>query len=449
MKILLTFIPIFMTVSFSKNKSFYFLLAFFSLFLTSCNDDTSLIGLELHPKGQSLNIFLDTLTNGQAKTMREDSSFVTASDIALFGLLNDPVFGQTEASFMARVYANSWVIQDSNLVNLDSANLFLNIAGYYGDKSRPQSIQVMEMNSPVLHLDTTYLNQISIFDLVKPVVLAEKTFLPKAQVLKIKLPAHFNTRFISNFKQIKANTALVGNQKDSALAEVLKGFYFKKGNVGLGEALSSVNFGTNSKLVFYFDPKNQDDSSSVESIDFNFSTRFFNFYQHRHTDKINSYLRDTSYTDSVFYIQSTSGLKARLDFEDITQWTLQEKVAVNRAQIIIPVDTTDVDFSIYPVPEQLLLKKIDENGLEEYVEDFFSSSQTEGITYKGAVYNSTYKQYSFDITRHFQKLVSDKTRSVSYYLHAYKTSSRAQRAVLCNKTHSRPVKLIVTYTKLY
>ncbi len=438
-----------MTVSFSKNKPTYFLLAFFSLFLASCNDDTSLIGLELHPNDQNLNIFSDTLTNGQAKTMREDSSFVTASDIALFGLLNDPVFGQTEASFMARVYSNSWEIKEESMVNLDSANLFLNIAGYYGNKSMPQSIQVMEMNSSIFHLDTTYLNQISVLDLIKPVVLAQKTFMPKAQVLKIKLPSFFYSRFISGFKHINADTTITDSQKDSTLAEVLKGFYFKNGNVGLGEALSSVNFGTNSKLVFYFDPKDLNDPDSVQSIDFNFSTRFFNFFQHRHTDKINSYLRDTNYSDTVFYIQSTSGLKARLNFEDITQWTLQEKIAINRAQIIVPVDTTDIDFSVYPVPEQLLLKKIDENGLEEYLEDFFSSSQTEGYTYKGAVYNSTYKYYSFDITRHFQKLVSDKTRSVSYYLHAYKTSSRAQRAVLCNKSHSRPVKLIVTYTKLY
>src|SRR5436190_2189751 len=72
------------------------------LFLAACNDP-EIIGLDVQPPNDRINLIYSDSTTITAYTVREDSLRTDETTYQLLGSYLDPVFGRTDASIFAQV----------------------------------------------------------------------------------------------------------------------------------------------------------------------------------------------------------------------------------------------------------------------------------------------------------------------------------------------------------
>jgi hypothetical protein len=102
--------------------------------------------------------------------------------------------------------------------------------------------------------------------------------------------------------------------------------------------------------------------------------------------------------------------------------------------------------STYAPPTQLVLLE-EKDGLIRFLQD-----QYEGMSYYGGAYNSSNKEYRFNIARHLQQVVNGIKENLGLYLVVWTSDrpNKANRVVLNGaKRHSGNMRLQITYTKLY
>ena len=113
--------------------------------------------------------------------------------------------------------------------------------------------------------------------------------------------------------------------------------------------------------------------------------------------------KDTVIGNKYLYVQSMAGLKVRIQYPYLKNLTKKGRIAINKADLIIPVDdstyASESSLSTYAPPYQLVLLE-EQNGLIRYLLD-----QYEGTSYFGGIYNAAKKEYKFNIARHIQQIV--------------------------------------------
>jgi len=126
--------------------------------------------------------------------------------------------------------------------------------------------------------------------------------------------------------------------------------------------------------------------------------------------------------------------------------TLLGTIAINKAELIIN-DVSDEfsDVSIYTLPAKLLALMPADSGRYNFLPDYNVST-----SYFDGNYYSTDKLYKFNITRYIQKLIDNeyKNKIPGIYLFTSENRISARRAVLTSGKNSKPMKLLITYTKL-
>ena len=144
------------------------------------------------------------------------------------------------------------------------------------------------------------------------------------------------------------------------------------------------------------------------------------------------------------------GLKVRILFPTLRDLGINGRIAINKANLIVSLDNNDNTVSDYAPPTQLVLLE-EKDGKIRFLLD-----QYEGMTYYGGAYNSSKKEYKFNIARHIQQVIDGPERNGKENLGLYLvvwTADRpnsANRVVLKGpKRQSGNLRLQVTYTKLY
>ncbi len=143
-------------------KAKYILLAFLTLSLFSCDDNSGSLGLEMFPGGdQNVN---GKLTTFDVTTQSEIAGNVFAkTSVGYLGRFTDPEFGFYEASFLSQLHCiedfsfpavcdpeneadrnNPKAIMVANKIH--SVELRLGYSSYFGDSLAPQSMNVYQLN---------------------------------------------------------------------------------------------------------------------------------------------------------------------------------------------------------------------------------------------------------------------------------------------------------------
>ena len=141
-----------------------------------------------------------------------------------------------------------------------------------------------------------------------------------------------------------------------------------------------------------------------------------------------------------------AGTKSKIKFPFLENFIDKGRVAVNKAEIIFNVE--DNSTSTFLSHSSLFLTNIDSAGNAGFLIDQF-----EGTDHYGGTYNSSTKQYIFNVTRHVQYLLSNyyegKNLNYGMYLMGGGKAVNANRTILKgNKNPGGALKMKISYTPL-
>lgn len=337
--------------------------------LVSCNKINlpTEMGQDLIPPVDNIHTFDTTLeveTYNKIFTFADDSARSIYADLQYLGVMNDPIFGKTDAQMFFQLAPQNGKLTFSSTPGkryIDSVVLSVRYVETYGDTALPQTINVSELSlsnnfrASGLNRDSAYSvrenNFITTNSLgskqIVPYSLSDsmldirvKDTLKIANQLRIKLNNSFGQRLL-DYDTSGVNDAY---STDSIFLTKFAGFALKSsggGNGIIGLALSD----TNTRLTVYYRYENATTSGDID-------TAVANFYLAGKVATANYIGRDYAGTqiaitandnnaDQVVYIQNAPGLYANIKIPGLAgmQNSVVHLAELQMEQIYSPQDT--------------------------------------------------------------------------------------------------------------
>jgi len=448
-------------------KFFFILSLGVSISFTSCNE-SSVVGLDVQPSNDLLNVgFVDT-TSINTRTVKGDSLItdetLISSGNVLVGKYIDPVFGTSTASIYTQLRLPTNIAATSFGIApvCDSIIISLIYEGTaYGKKDKKlQKLNVYQLSESMSTASTYYSNS-TLSKFSTDLTAADGyVFQPRTgsstsdsvTVLGVKLKPQLRVPLDNAFGQLLLNNQGTGNiATNTDFQNFFKGVYITTENTstlpGEGNILH-FKFGE-SKVTLYYH------NSTTDSLKYDFSlgsVARFNHFEHDYTgassDLTTQFSTPTQTQNNTVYVQSMAGAKTKIEFPDLMDLIKNGMIGVNKAELVISVDTTVSTYVIdtFAAPAALILFGINDDGTTYAIPDAF-----EGATYFGGTLNAGTVQYRFNIARYIQQVLDGDRNNNGLYILASNGAVYGNRAVISGgpSTSARPMKLNITYTKLH
>jgi hypothetical protein len=443
----------------------FIFLSLILLFACKKKDDTSILGLDIQPENDLVDVTISDTSSIFMFTQKVDSVRSYNDQFKYLGSNQDPIYGRTDAS----IYTNYSI--SNNLTNvkfgtnpiLDSAEIVIRFLGQsLGDTLTSLQYDVHVLNQKLVTGTPYYSNQTIPF--------SSSTVSSVTGKLKIRGSAVCLVLPLDNTLGqyiLQTNSNLTNN---TAFQTAYKGLYITTSNSTLGnpgsgairrfdldDAVSGIN-------LYYHDGNSA--SSKGQSFQFTFKgsdALRFNHFKHNYTAGAITNLFDQitsnesaaiTKANSNVYLNCFGGTRTKVYLPYLKNFNDSQNVSINRAELIINVDEIISPFNyIYGYPTNLALLAVNADGQEELVYDQLET--TDFVKY-GGNYNSTTKQYVFNIARQVQKIMNGSLTNYGFYLVnaspnrslAVRRDNRLERVVIGGKTNAtyKPV-FKVTYVK--
>lgn len=450
----------------------FFLILLISGILSSCNE-SSVVGLDVQPAGDLLHVGYQDTTSLVTHSVKVDSiesdQIVLSGGNGLLGKYIDPIFGSCYAGIYTRVRLATNNPPFGNTPICDSIVLSLDYSGkFYGKKDmKPQTINVFELSDEISSSVGHYSNQTVAYgthDLTEAA--GGYTFTPRMFAatdsisllygekekakLRVRLEKAFGQTILNN-----QSTGVLAN--NDAFQAFLKGIYITTQNTtGLSTNEGNILYFSmaSSKItVYYHNPSTGFGKKWMKSYDFALSnTQRFMHYEHDYSTGIDANLSaqlngTAPANNATVFVQSLGGIKTKIETPYLLHWNDSGAVAINKAQLVIKVDTTALyQKDTFAVPDKLVVFGINDDNTS-----YILSDMNEGDNYYGGSYDATNHQYVFNLARYFQQVLSGAHKNNGLYLVAGNGAMYANRVVLGGGTSGGPfqMKLNITYTKLH
>lgn len=436
--------------------------------LWNCKQNPNGTGMELLPGSDIKTVGL-AVDSTQIKVYTKHDVLIRTDEPTynIFGTFNDPIFGKTSASMAFHVRLPYYPAFPAT-AQPDSVILHLLYKNVYGDTITPQTLKVYKLQSDIV-ADTTgahgtanfpYYQDVDLKSLASSTPIGELTFTPKfrldslgtdtiIQDLAIKLDNSLAQRLVT-----ADSTDMVNN--DVFLKKLFKGLYVETQSQDItsgGTLLSIYTLAGGTDMALYYTYNYSADSLAHDSLIYriNSSSARISSYTHDYsTTAFGSKLESETSQDSLIYLQTMGGLRAKVEVPSLSDWadSSQNSAAtyvINKAELIFHVDTVASEYNQYPLPQNLELRLInpsDPEGVGTYPEDY-----TVSASLYGGYYNSTDATYKFIITHRLQNIIDGATND-GFYLTTTNQADEARRVVLKGATSHVGIRLEVTYTKL-
>ena len=448
-------------------KFFFILSLGVSISFTSCNE-SSVVGLDVQPSNDLLNVGFEDTTSINTRTVKGDSLItdetLISSGNVLIGKYIDPVFGTSIASIYTQLRLPTNIVATSfgTAPVCDSIIISLIYEGTaYGKKDKKlQKLNVYQLSESMSTASTYYSNS-TLSKFSTDLTAADGyVFQPRTgsstsdsvTVLGVKLKPQLRVPLDNAFGQLLLNNQGTGNiATNTDFQNFFKGVYITTENTstlpGEGNILH-FKFGE-SKVTLYYH------NSTTDSLKYDFnlgSVARFNHFEHDYTGAssgLTTQFSTPSQTqNNTVYVQSMAGAKTKIEFPYLMNWLKNGMIGVNKAELVISVDTTVSTYMIdtFAAPAALILFGINDDGTTYAIPDAF-----EGATYFGGTLNSGTVQYRFNIARYIQQVLDGDRNNNGLYILASNGAVYGNRAVISGgqSTSARPMKLNITYTKLH
>ncbi len=418
-----------------------FFIAFFCItiiltFEQSCQKiDTTTLGLGLIPAVDNINTFDTILEVSTDNFYLRDSTSISRNDNHALGILDDAEFGKTTADIyfdLLPVNAASYpFVNRDSIKGIDSVILSIDYRGLYGDSNSIEKLHVYEIAQSASFLDTLYKLNNPDFDIVPsqlgettvnfttlndPQVIkkgTDTTLVTEQNILRIRLDRSLGQR-------LAAYDTTNAYKSDSAFRLYFKGVSLKGDAASArNKALAYFNLSDNAKtrLTVYYRVGNATkiDTTYSEFVYKNLIARGANLVKRNITaTTYAANIAGTSTNKEKLYLQSTPGSFATLYVPGLK--TLTNRV-IQRAELIIEKIPSAED-GLFD-PPVLFLDMIDSsnNLFLSVPTDFTTDYQG---TYNVSDFGGTIKnnQYTFNLSRYIQSIITRKTKVYSFRLYA-------------------------------
>lgn len=415
-----------------------------SVIFLSCkkiNEPTEL-GSDLIPSVDNVNTFeLSLETETDNFSLLNDTTRISYKDHFAVGILNDPEFGKTEASFYFPISSSkygSYPFINKDLLEIDSVILSLAYTGAYGDTANAsQTVKVFEVAPTVNLLDSVfkYTNDgvsttglelgsktFSLNTVDDSITITQnKTTQKVANVVRIPLATSFGNR-LASFDTI--NHANGGYYKDSIFQTLFKGLVVKGSSTGNTLTYYDVFDNAKTKLTVYFRTavNGVKDTSSADYIHFSATdvgtpdpNGAGNTVKRTPGGNLASYLANGNLKDDKLFIQSSPGSYGSIKIPGLTNMTNR---VVHLAELIAYRIPSAQD-NIFTVPPLVYLDKINTAKDTAYLfeKDQTINSNSGEVSYIGGNLRND-NTYRFNITRHVQGIVTRKEPNMELRLYA-------------------------------
>lgn len=396
----------------------YFLLPILLIILSCKKNKNSYLIDNTLPATDILNtLYTDTFTVF-LKTQKIDSVRIYNDGFKFIGSNQDPIFGRTDAELYTHFSLPNNVSNVAFPADavVDSAKIILVFTeNFTGDTSTPQRYQCYLMSEDM--------NTSSIYYSTKTF-----SFIPTPLGDITTKPIRFNgfkTIQIPVFKGfaqsvISAPQYLINN---ATLQSTYKGFYITTKNTSLNPssaqgALMKVDLSNpvSGFYVYYHTgiPPALKESKVYQFSFNNASTVRMNHFIYNYAAGAYTYLYNqltgnmNSAKQNVF-VKGLNGTRVFVDFPSIKKLSALGHFSIHRAEMIIKVDKSFVPSNgFYQPPAAMSLLALDSAGNEVFTIDQYQSNQA-FLSY-GGTYQSTTGEYTFNISRYIQHIISGKMK---------------------------------------
>ena len=432
-----------------KLKSFLIFTAVSVLLFSACKEPEG-IGLEVLPDNEQMGIaWIDTFTV-KAQTVRVDSVRTSARGTYVIGDFGDPIFGRVQSQMFTQFKLNAEPGPFSLDDQVDSVVLNLVYSGAYGriDKLRgTHRFGIYEIQED-LHEDSTYysddtiqnidMNPVAEFefkpDLLNRVYSWEDDSLSTGPSLRVRLDNDLGARVLAS-QNLSSN---------DVFSEEFEGLNVRSLTPQMPNDEGSLLYfnmeSDNSRLELYY---HNSEDTTMYPFDMDNRNAIFTNVDHEFSQElIDAMNGGTLAGEQKLYIQSLAGTRIRASFPNLRDLNDLGYVAINKAELVLPVDESSLDD--FGLPTILAVNNINAGDSALVIIDSF---EPDGIDYYGGIYDSDNQEYVFNIARHLQSILNNPNET-DYGI--YITSLNAvdgRRGVFNGPGHpTRPMKLRMTYT---
>ena len=410
--------------------------------ISGCKEDPSILGRDLLPPGDAMTVRIDSSMVISAHTITGKNIITTSNNYFPIGSMKDSVFGFASAGIVSHYIPVSLLTAPSTIINVDSIVLTLGIAGSYGDSVSSQTVRVYDLNEK-LRWDTLYYSDYDVSGKYSLDELGSASFTPQDSIITILLTnGDYQFSFIGNVDSIYENALNFVNK--------FEGLYIRTDNVTAGGGFTLIDLNSvSTSLDMYYNGISTGVASEKYTMYFASKTSRFNVYEHDYTSyPVSRNLDVEGSNDSVLFIEGLAGVSVKLKFPQIDTFLQNKKVAINKATLIVPVES--ISFGNIPesnYPDRLMLFQVKENGDYNYVYDFRLNDP-----YFGGTYDKVKKAFVFNLGLHLQSYLNplNTNKPISdLVMVSYASNDSPNRVVLkgVGGTSSK-IKLLVTYTEI-
>ncbi|OUV55770.1 MAG: hypothetical protein CBC73_02925 [Flavobacteriales bacterium TMED113] len=405
------------------------IITFISIFFTliiGCSNEDDIIGKDLIDSDlydvNSIS-FPNENYNILSFSIKEDS-ISARGNYNLLGVTNDPYFGKSEASFYMQILLPSNNIEINPLEGTNySLELSLPYHDSYGDTLHNIEASVYEINENIGSSDTiSEVFSTQDFDF-NPNQIANKTFNSNEISDSIQWGNEtVSPRLIIDLSEGNLINNLINADMSSneTFVETFKGLYINSNNT---ENTGCITYFNTSSPNCFLRLSYTDINQELQVIDFpvgSSSNRLNNFKHDYSNSFVNDFLETGSPLDSIIYLQSMGGICAEINLNFLENFS-DSGYVVSNAILNLPVYQDNTNNLFYP-PGYLVLTDFNNEDVA-----------IEGVV--GGIYNSSDDKYTFVLTDHIQKIISQNHNSI-LRLYVGGKNSNAERLLIDNREGS-------------
>lgn len=441
----------------TKYIRYIFFFALITLAVSCKKKTPENIGLPFIPGEDLLNAaFTDTLTL-VAHTVKDDSLPTNKVTPLLLGNINDPIFGITQSSIFTQFSLSKTSPDFGTNPVLDSAVLSLvynNTGGkgqYYGTLY-PQKFDVYELSEAMSSTATYYSDTLMPYYTTQQI--GSKTITLNIDSIDIgdtlpKYPPHLRVtlskEMFQNFLDKPVYTSSYSSNDN--FKTVFRGIYVvSSANTPSGEgAILYMNM-TNaySRITLYY--KNDSTDSLYYYFRITTDEARFSHFDHDYsmtTDVQNQLNTADNIPETKVFVQPMAGVRTKITMPYISDLFKNGKISINKAELILPVDPNSIT-TPFTAHAKLVATIADSTYGPVIMPDYF-----EGATYFGGDYDSTKKEYRFNIARYVQQVLNGTRKNQGLYIITNARPTTANRVQLMGgNALTNRMRLKISYTPL-
>lgn len=424
--------------------------------ILSCSKKPETIGLDLVDSNKS-DVGYDTAINVRIYSEVDDSIPTDETSLSLLGSMATSDFGRVTANFYTHLRLKSINPDWGNNPVADSVIFTMVYSGFYGNITTSQTVRIFEMTEGMKREDTLYSNQNKA---VANNELANFTFVPNPNdsvtiitaTDTTKVAAELRIPMLNSFAELIFNVPTDSLASSEKFLNVFKGIKVEPENIdipGEGSILYFDLLNERSKITIYYTNDSINEADTLPHLSYeliiNSNNARFGSFDHDYTlssnpNFINQVLNgDTTLGSEDLFLQCLSGVRTKVYFPDILEWSTNESRVINQAKLVFPVHDFPEE---YGVATQLLLFENQPDGSFTICRD-----QAQGANYFDGHYNDANQTYAFRIGLYIQDLMNgEPDNGLVIFPTAKAVKATEMHLYGSNPLNSKKVQLQITFT---